>query len=249
MAEIDVTREGRVQIIRFNRAEKKNAITRAMYKTMADALVAADSDDGIGANLMLGQPEVFTSGNDLADFMAVAMGSEHGGEVGEYLKAIATGTKPLVAAVDGLAVGVGCTTLMHCDLVYASPRAWMQTPFVDLGLVPEAGSSLIAPRLMGHQRAFALLAMGERFSAEKAQQAGLVNEVIATEELEAHAMGAAEQLANKPPEALAISRKLIRGDREEIIARIIEESEHFKGRLKSDEARNAFMAFMQKKAK
>ena len=249
MADIEVAREGRVQIIRFNRADKKNAITRAMYKTMADALVAADGDESIGASLMLGQPDVFTSGNDLADFMAVAMGSEHGGEVGEYLKAIATGTKPLVAAVDGLAVGVGCTTLMHCDLVYASPRAWMQTPFVDLGLVPEAGSSLIAPRLMGHQRAFALLVMGERFSAEQAQQAGLVNEVVASDELEAHAMGAAERLASKPPEALAISRKLIRGDRDEIVARILEESEHFKGRLKSDEARNAFMAFMQKKAK
>ena len=249
MADIEVAREGRVQIIRFNRADKKNAITRAMYKTMADALVAADGDESIGASLMLGQPDVFTSGNDLADFMAVAMGSEHGGEVGEYLKAIATGTKPLVAAVDGLAVGVGCTTLMHCDLVYASPRAWMQTPFVDLGLVPEAGSSLIAPRLMGHQRAFALLVMGERFSAEQAQQAGLVNEVIASDDLEAHAMGAAESLASKPPEALAISRKLIRGDRDEIVARILEESEHFKGRLKSDEARNAFMAFMQKKAK
>lgn len=249
MADIEVAREGRVQIIRFNRADKKNAITRAMYKTMADALVAADGDESIGGSLMLGQPDVFTSGNDLADFMAVAMGSEHGGEVGEYLKAIATGTKPLVAAVDGLAVGVGCTTLMHCDLVYASPRAWMQTPFVDLGLVPEAGSSLIAPRLMGHQRAFALLVMGERFSAEQAQQAGLVNEVVASDELEAHAMGAAERLASKPPEALAISRKLIRGDRDEIVARILEESEHFKGRLKSDEARNAFMAFMQKKAK
>ncbi|MCJ8310171.1 MAG: crotonase/enoyl-CoA hydratase family protein [Rhizobiaceae bacterium] len=249
MADIEVAREGRVQIIRFNRADKKNAITRAMYKTMADALVAADGDESIGASLMLGQPDVFTSGNDLADFMAVAMGSEHGGEVGEYLKAIATGTKPLVAAVDGLAVGVGCTTLMHCDLVYASPRAWMQTPFVDLGLVPEAGSSLIAPRLMGHQRAFALLVMGERFSAEQAQQAGLVNVVVASDDLEAHAMGAAERLASKPPEALAISRKLIRGDRDEIVARILEESEHFKGRLKSDEARNAFMAFMQKKAK
>ena len=249
MADIEVAREGRVQIIRFNRADKKNAITRAMYKTMADALVAADGDESIGASLMLGQPDVFTSGNDLADFMAVAMGSEHGGEVGEYLKAIATGTKPLVAAVDGLAVGVGCTTLMHCDLVYASPRAWMQTPFVDLGLVPAAGSSLIAPRLMGHQRAFALRVMGERFSAEQAQQAGLVNEGVASDDLEAHAMGAAERLASKPPEALAISRKLIRGDRDEIVARILEESEHFKGRLKSDEARNAFMAFMQKKAK
>lgn len=248
MADIDVTREGRVQIIRFNRAGKKNAITRAMYQTMAEAIESASEDANIGASLLLGQPEVFTSGNDLMDFMAVATGAEHGGEVWNYLQAIATGTKPLIAGVDGLAVGVGCTTLMHCDLVYASPRSWMQTPFVDLGLVPEAASSLLGPRLMGHQRAFALLVMGERFSAERAERAGLVNEVIGHDELEAHALSAARQLAEKPPEALAISRRLLRGDRDEIVARIRQEGELFKQRLKSDEARNAFMAFMQKKA-
>ena len=238
MAEIEVTRQGRVQVVRFNRADKKNAITRAMYKTMADALVAADSDDEIGASLLLGRPEVFTSGM-ISQTSWPWDGVGHRGEAGEYLAAITTGTKPL-------AVGVGCTTLLHCDRVYASLRAWMQTPFVDLGLVPEAGSSLIAPRLMGHQRAFQLLVMGERFSAEKAERTDLVNEVIASEELEAKALAAAEHLANKPPEALAISRKLIRGDRKEIVARIREEGEHFSQRLKSDKARNAFM---QKKAK
>ena len=245
MADIEVSRDGRVQIVRFNRVEKKNAITRAMYKTMADAIVGADSDPEIGATVLLGQPEVFTSGNDLKDFMAVAMGSEHGGEVGEYLAAIATGTKPLLAGVDGLAVGVGTTTLMHCDLVYASPRAWLKTPFVDLGLVPEAASSLIGPRIMGHQRAFELLIMGERFSAEQAREAGLINAVVDTEELEDKVMTAAKNLANKPPEALAISRRLVRGNRDEIVNRIKEEGEHFSARLKSDEARQAFVAFMQ----
>ena len=249
MADIEVERVGRVQTIRFNRAEKKNAITRAMYKTMADALVEADTNDAIGANVLLGQPEVFTSGNDLVDFLAVATGAEHGGEVGEYLKAIATGEKPLLAAVDGLAVGVGCTTLFHCDLVYASPRAWLQTPFVDLGLVPEAASSLLAPRLMGHQRAFELLVMGERFEADRAERAGLVNELIRPDQLEEHTLSVAERLANKPPRALAISRKLLRGDKEEVLTRIVDEGEHFAQRLKSDEAKNAFMAFMAKKAK
>lgn len=249
MAEIDVSREGRVQIIRFNRADKKNAITRAMYKTMADALNEADAADDVGAKLLLGQPEVFTSGNDLADFLAVATGAEHGGEVGEYLQAIATGKKPLVAAVDGLAVGVGTTTLMHCDLVFASPRAWMQTPFVDLGLVPEAASSLLGPRLMGYQRAFAMLAMGDRFTAEMARDAGLVNAIIESDALEAHAMAEADRLANKPPEALAIARRLLRGDNADVVERIKEEAALFSERLKSDEARNAFMAFMQKKAK
>lgn len=248
MADIEVSRKGRVQIIRFNRAHKKNAITRAMYKTMADALRKADEDAAIGAKLLLGQPEVFTSGNDLADFMAVATGAEHGGEVGEYLLAIATGTKPLIAAVDGLAVGVGCTTLLHCDLVYASPRAWMQTPFVDLGLVPEAGSSLLAPRLMGYQKAFELLVMGEKFSAEQAERSGMVNAVVESEALDTHALQAAERLASKPPEALAISRKLVRGERDDIVERIMAESKLFAERLKSDEARSAFMAFMQKKA-
>ena len=248
MADIEVERGGRVQTVRFNRVEKKNAITRAMYKTMANALFEADANDDIGASVILGQPEVFTSGNDLVDFLAVATGDEHGGEVGEYLKAIATGQKPLLAAVDGLAVGVGCTTLLHCDLVYASPRAWMQTPFVDLGLVPEAASSLLGPRLMGHQRAFELLVLGERFDAERAERAGLVNELIRPGHLEQHTMEVADRIANKPPEALAISRRLLRGDRADVVARIKEEGEFFAQRLKSDEAKNAFMAFMAKKA-
>ena len=248
MADIEVERVGRVQTVRFNRVEKKNAITRAMYKTMANALFEADANDDIGASVLLGQPEVFTSGNDLVEFLAVATGDEHGGEVGEYLKAIATGQKPLLAAVDGLAVGVGCTTLLHCDLVYASPRAWMQTPFVDLGLVPEAASSLLGPRLMGHQRAFELLVLGERFDAERAERAGLVNELIRPGHLEQHTMEVADRIANKPPEALAISRRLLRGDRADVVARIKEEGEFFAQRLKSDEAKNAFMAFMAKKA-
>jgi len=247
MADIEVTRKARVQIIRFNRIDKKNAITRAMYQCLADAITSADLDVEIGATLLLGQPEVFTSGNDLADFIAVATGGEHGNEVWNFLQAIATNAKPLVAGVDGLAVGVGCTMLMHCDLVYASARSWMQTPFVDLGVIPEAASSLIGPRLMGHQRAFALLVMGERFSAQQAQQAGLVNAIVEDSDLEAHALSAATRLAEKPPEALAISRRLLRGDRDEIVTRIREESELFRQRLTSDEARNAFMAFMQKK--
>ena len=248
MTDIEISRHGRVQVIRFKRADKKNAITRAMYKTMADALNASADDAEIGANVLFGQPEVFTSGNDLADFMAVATGGEHGGEVGEYLQAIATGKKPLVAGVDGLAVGVGATTLLHCDLVYASPRAWIQTPFVDLGLVPEAGSSLIAPRIMGYQKAFSLLVLGEKFSAERAERAGLINDVIDQDDLEAHVLAAAQRLAEKPPEALSLSRQLIRGERNDVVERIGIEGKLFGERLKSDEARNAFMAFMSKKS-
>ncbi|MEE9375632.1 MAG: crotonase/enoyl-CoA hydratase family protein [Rhizobiaceae bacterium] len=246
MSDIEVSREGRVQIIRFNRANKKNAITRAMYQTFAEGLTEADKDDAIGATLILGQPEVFTSGNDLMDFMQVAMSGEKGTEVLGFLRAIIAGSKPLVAGVDGLAVGVGTTMLMHCDLVYATSRSWLQTPFVDLGLVPEAASSLVAPRIMGHQRAFALLAMGEKFSAEQGVAAGLINEIVAVDKLEEHALSKATQLSKKPPEALAISRRLIRGNRDEIIAKMEEEGALFFERLKSEEARNAFMAFMQK---
>lgn len=248
MSDIELSRAGRVQIIRFNRPEKKNAITRAMYQVMADAINGAGNDEEIGAVLLLGQPEVFTSGNDLKDFMAVATGAEHGEEVGHYLLAIATSRKPLVAAVDGLAVGVGCTTLLHCDLVYASPRAWLQTPFVDLGLVPEAASSLLGPRLLGYQRAFELLVLGERWTADQALQAGLVNAIVEPQDLEAQALQMANRLAEKPPEALALSRGLLRGDRNDAVERLAQEGELFKQRLKSDEARNAFMAFMQKKS-
>lgn len=246
MADIEISREGRVQIIRFNRAAKKNAITSAMYRTMADALTNGDDDAEIGANLFLGQPEVFTSGNDIMEFMAVAMGGEHKTDVQDFLKALATTKKPMLAALDGLAVGVGCTMLMHCDFVCASPRAWVQTPFVALGLVPEASSSLLAPRIMGRQRAFELLAMGEKFSAEKAERAGLINAVIETDNLEIFAKGKAQQIAEQPPEALAIARRLVRSDTQEILERMAEEGALFAERLKSDEARQAFMQFMQK---
>ena len=248
MTDIEIARQGRVQTVRFARPQRKNAITRAMYQAMADAVANADGDEAIGATVFLGQPECFTSGNDLMDFMAVAQGGEHGREVVSFLRAIIGGAKPLVSAVDGLAVGVGTTMLMHCDLVFASPRAWLQTPFVDLGLVPEAGSSLVAPAIMGHQNAFRMLALGERFTAAEAQAAGLVNRVVEPDELEAVAMDAAERLAAKPPEALAISRRLIRGDRDAVMSRMEEEGRIFGERLRSDEARNAFMAFMQRKA-
>ena len=138
---------------------------------------------------------------------------------------------------------------MYSSVLAELDTAWMQTPFVDLGLVPGAASSLLGPRLMGYQRAFAMLAMGDRFTAEMARDAGLVNAVIESDELEAHAMAEADRLANKPPEALAIARRLLRGDNTEVVARIKEEAALFSERLKSDEARNAFMAFMQKKAK
>ncbi|UUP18764.1 crotonase/enoyl-CoA hydratase family protein [Nitratireductor thuwali] len=242
-----VERRGAVQIVRLNRPEKKNAITLAMYRAMAEALKSADDDPQVRCNVMLGQPGAFSAGNDLSDFLAAAGGNDFGAEVFDFLFALAQSRKPNVSGVDGIAVGIGTTIHLHCDLTFATRETVFRTPFVDLGLVPEAGSSLLAPAVMGHQRAFALLALGEGLSAEEALRAGLIHKVVDASELENGTLAAAEALAAKPPEALAISRGLIRASRGDLIARIKEEGEHFRARLKSDEARAAFLAFMSRK--
>ena len=242
-----IERRGAVQVIRMNRPDKKNAITRAMYKTMADALVAADGDHEIRVSVFFGAPGAFSAGNDMQDFLAVATGGEHGGEVGEFLVALASAQKPVVSGVDGLAIGIGTTINLHCDLTFATPGSLFRTPFVDLALVPEAGSSLLAPRIMGHQRAFALLAMGEGFTAEMALDAGLIYKIVEADDLEAETVAAAEALAAKPPQALKIARELLKGAPDPVIERIKEEGALFAAQLKSDEAREAFMAFMARK--
>ena len=244
---IQVERAGPAQTIRMNRPDKKNAITRAMYAAMAAALTAGDADPDIRVHVILGVPGAFSSGNDLADFMVVATGGDGGMEVYDFLLALATAQKPIVSGVDGIAVGIGTTMNLHCDLTIAQPRTEFRTPFVDLGLVPEAGSSLLAPVVLGRQRAFALLGLGEGFSAERAKAAGLIYDMVSEDELEAAVMAAAERIAQKPPEALKIARDLMLGDREALVARIKEEGAHFRARLKSDEARHAFMAFMSRK--
>jgi len=236
-----------VQVIRFNRPEKKNAITRAMYLSMTEALQAADENQSVRVTVFLGTEGCFSAGNDMADFMAFAMGGAMGTEAMDFLNALASARKPLVSGVDGLAIGIGTTIHMHCDLTIASHRSVFNTPFVDLALVPEAASSLIAPRIMGHQRAFALLAAGETFSAAEAKESGLIWHVTTPEAVEKETLAAAAKLAAKPPEALRIARDLIRGSREDIIARIHDESVHFEAQLRSAEARTAFEVFMKRK--
>ena len=238
---------GAVNVIRFNRPDKKNAITRAMYAAMASALANGEADDAVRVHVMLGTPGAFTSGNDLQDFMAVAMGGAKGTEVFDFLVALATVKKPLVSGVNGLAIGIGTTIHMHCDLTFATPDSRFHTPFVDLALVPEAASSLLAPAVMGHQKAFALLAAGIPFSGEEAERAGLIYKLVSAEELEPAVFAAAEHLAAKPPKALAIARRLVKPDPETIIARIREEGELFAAQLKSAEALAAFQAFMARK--
>ncbi|AKI01513.1 enoyl-CoA hydratase/carnithine racemase [Hoeflea sp. IMCC20628] len=238
---------GAINVIRFNRPDKKNAITRAMYSTMARALIEGDRDDTVRVHVMLGTPGAFTSGNDMQDFMAVAMGGSMGTEVLDFLASLATAKKPVISGVDGLAIGVGTTIHMHCDLTFATPDSRFHTPFVDLALVPEAGSSLLAPAVMGHQKAFALLAAGIPFSGEEAERAGLIYKVVSSAELEPAVMAAAEHLAAKPPKALAISRRLIKPDPEPVMARMREEAELFSNQLQSAEALAAFQAFMMRK--
>ena len=231
----------------MNRPDKKNAITRAMYGKMAAALTSGDADPLVRVHVILGVPGAFSSGNDIADFMTVAMGGDGGTEVFDFLVALARSAKPMVSAADGIAVGIGTTIHLHCDLTFATSRTVFRTPFVDLGIVPEAGSSLIAPALLGRQQAFALLGLGEPFSAERAKAAGLIYEVVGEGELEPRALAAAEEIASKPPEALKLARDLMRGNRDELVARIEEEGRLFRARLKSDEARQALTAFMARK--
>lgn len=244
---IVVERHGAVQTIRMNRPDKKNAITRAMYGAMAKALTEGDADPAIRCHVILGVPGAFSAGNDMADFMVIAMGGDGGPEVFDFLMALARSAKPIVSAADGIAVGIGTTIHLHCDLTFATPRTMFHTPFVDLGIVPEAGSTLIAPALLGTQQSFALLALGEPFSAERAKAAGLIYEVVGEEELESRAMAAAATIAAKPPEALKLSRDLMRGDRDALVERIKEEGRLFTARLKSDETKQALMAFMARK--
>ncbi|MEM8649566.1 MAG: crotonase/enoyl-CoA hydratase family protein [Pseudomonadota bacterium] len=244
--------ENGVATLRFNRPDKKNAITGDMYAALAAGIDKANADDDVNVILFLGSPGVFTSGNDIADFMQVAMTGERSSmAVFDFLERIIMAPKPMIAGVDGMAIGVGCTMLLHCDHVIAGENTIFKTPFVDLGLVPEAGSSLIGPEVMGHHRAFEFFAMGATFSTEQASASGFVNHVVPSDEVDAYAQHAAQQLAAKPKEALKISRDLIRGDRTPVLERMREESVLFGERLSSDEARQAFAAFMsrgQKKA-
>jgi len=242
-----VERHGAVQSIRMNRPDKKNALTRAMYQAMTAALAEGDAEPAVRVHVFLGVPGAFSAGNDLNDFMALATGGEGGLEVWDFLLALAGSLKPIVSGVDGIAVGIGTTLNLHCDLTFATPRTLFRTPFVDLGLVPEAGSSLLLPAFLGRQQAFALLGLGEGFSAERAQEAGLIYAVVEEDRLEPAVIEAANLIAAKPPEAMRISRDLMLGPREPLLARMLEERDLFQQRLKSDEARAALMAFMTRK--
>jgi enoyl-CoA hydratase/carnithine racemase len=242
-----VERRGTIQVIRMNRPDKKNALTRAMYAAMTEALAAGDADKNVRVHVFLGVPGAFSSGNDINDFMAFAEGGTLGEEVIDLLVALARSQKPIVSGVDGIAVGIGTTINLHCDLTFATRRTVFRTPFVDLGLVPEAGSSLLAPAIIGRQQAFALLGLGRALPADRAKTAGLIYEVVDEDDLEREVFAAAEEIAAKPPEALKIARNLMRGSCEELVARIKQEAELFAVRLRSAEALEAFSTFLNRK--
>ena len=245
---LQIERQDAVQIIRLNRPEKKNAITRDMYHGIAEALKRADTDDTIRVSVILGQPGAFSAGNDMQDFMHAALSQGSlGEEIIDFLHRLALTRKPLISGVDGLAIGVGTTLNLHCDLTFASPRSVFHTPFVDLGLVPEAGSSLLGPKIMGYQRAFALLAMGEAMTAQQALEAGIVWRVVAEDELEAEVLKTAQKLAGRPPAALQLTRDLLRSAAEPLTDRIDREAQIFADRLKSAETAQAVGAFLSRK--
>jgi enoyl-CoA hydratase/carnithine racemase len=245
---VTVKDSGPVRTVRMSRPEKRNALTAAMYETMASALENANGHPDIRCVVIAGGPGAFSAGNDLAEFaQAATTGEGLGSPVIQFLHALARSERPLVAAVQGLAVGIGTTMLLHCDHVVAGTDARFSTPFVGLGLVPEAASSLLAPRLMGHRRAFELLVMGRPLDAVAAQACGLVNAIVPPGDVEAEAMKAAHHIAALPAEAVAASRRLMRGPPDDTVARIDEEVRLFRERLQSAEAQKAFDAFLNRK--
>lgn len=242
-----VTDEGRVRIIRMNRPEKKNALTQAMYAAMADAIARAEADDHVRVLLLTGAESVFSAGNDIGDF-ASNFSLDESSPVSRFLHGLAAAEKPIVAAVNGPAIGIGTTMLLHCDLVYCGRGARFQLPFVNLGLVPEAGSSLILTAMLGHQRAAALLLLGDPFDAETARESGIVNAIVADGEVLAHALAVAHTLAAKPPAALRLSKQLMkRWGGEALQAAMREEAAVFAQQLHAPEAAEAMQAFMERR--
>ena len=243
---IKTTTQDGVLEITFARPEKKNALSNAMYRKASDALENAQTDSAIRVVLLSSEGDAFTSGNDLADFAGVAAGGREELQAARFIRVLANAEKPLIAAVPGLAVGVGTTMLLHCDLVFVADTAKLSAPFVNLALVPEAASSLLLTARIGHARAFALFAMGESLSGAEALALGLANKMLPKDDVIPAARAAARVLAEKPLGAVIATKKLMR-ESEAILARIAQEGKVFGERLKTAEAREAFNAFAERR--
>jgi enoyl-CoA hydratase/carnithine racemase len=249
---VRVVSDGGVLALTLARPERRNAITVAMYAALADAIEKAQLDESLRLITLAGEGEDFTAGNDLADFMAVMPrdGGESGEEIAVWrlLRALAGNALPLIAAVHGNAIGIGTTLLLHCDFVLAEEGTRFSLPFVDLGLVPEAASSLLLPRLAGRRRAARYLLLAEPFGPEDALEWGLVTKVVATGALDEVLAQTVAALLAKPATALRLTQKLLRhGSRDEMLERFELENGHFSERLKSAEVKEAITAFFEKR--
>ncbi|OGB03879.1 MAG: enoyl-CoA hydratase [Burkholderiales bacterium RIFCSPHIGHO2_12_FULL_69_20] len=237
-----------VVTIEIARPEKKNALTQAMYTAMAEALIAANADASVRAVLITGQPGIFTSGNDIEDFMQRPPQGDSASPVARFMTALLDCEKPVVAAVTGAAIGIGTTMLLHCDLVYVSDEARLAMPFVSLGLVPEYASSLLLPALMGHVKAAEKLMLGEPFTGSDAVDCGIANAVLPAGEVVNHARRLAERFNALPPTAVREAKRLMRAPNQARIREVMAaEGALFATRLRSPEAMEAFQAFFQKR--
>jgi len=239
--------DGSLFLLQINRPEKKNALTASMYQALGEGVLLAEREPSVNVLVIRGADDCFTSGNDVNSFV------EGAGQSGDrpslvFMKAISQARKPVVAAVSGLAIGIGTTMLLHCDLVYASDQCYLQLPFSRLGVCPELGSSLLLPYIVGYQRAAELLLLGDRFSAETAREYGLVNTVLPQEEYLDHAMDKARELASLPSAALQVSKRLMKRQFEKVLPGTIElEMEEFGTLLESPEAQAIIKAFLNRK--
>lgn len=247
MSDVIVGHSGPVTTLTLNRPEKMNAITREMYKSMADGINQAANDSAVSVVVIQANGDHFTGGNDISDFLNNPP-LEEGSEVWQFIKAAHEFPKVLIAATQGNAVGIGATMIMHCDFAYSAPSTRFRMPFVNLGLVPEFGSSYLFPKSMGHRRAAELLLMGREFTAHEAQQWGMINEVADDAKARAHEV--ALMVAEQPPNALIQAKQLMKSsDHERLNVIMTAEGELFQQALTSEEATNAFMNFLMRKGK
>lgn len=240
----------KIRTIRFNRPDKKNALTQDMYTAAAEALESADTDPSVRVSVITGAEGVFTAGNDIVDFTQrpPEFGENDVPPVRRFMLALLKAEKPVIAAVDGLAIGIGVTMLLHCDLVVASSRAVFKTPFVDLALAPEFASSQVMPRMFGHAVAAELLLLGASWDANRARETGLVNQVTAPEHMDETARALAATLAAKAPASLKASKALMKQPPEDIHARMDRENAIFGAQLQSPEFAEAAAAFLERRA-
>lgn len=252
---IEDQRESYIQTIRINRADKKNALTPEMYLAIAEALRSAQSDKKVRVTVLTGSGDSFTAGNDIGDFVTTSNAPKGEKSITQgqapfpaFLAALMAADKPVIAAVNGLAIGVGTTMLMHCDLVYASDTARFSLPFVNLGAVPEAGSSVLIPNMVGRMRAMELFLLGDQFKAPQAKQMGFVNEIFPADQLMHEVMAIAARLAAKPPSAVRETKRLVRENGVLLKKAIREEGRTFDAQLRTPESKEAMKAFAERRA-